>query len=99
MCSATRPTAISAPPVMLLYRPMVLPSRLARRGAGGTWKSTLSAAGDIICTFMLFLLSVGTRRPCGGSAGTLLGASHGPEPRRRGNHSQGATAAFAGATA
>src|SRR5919199_6077715 len=55
-CSATRSTAISAPPVMLLYRPMVLPSRLARRGAGGTLKSTRSAAGDMICTCMPFFL-------------------------------------------
>src|SRR5262245_9240693 len=78
MCSATRSTAISAPPVMLLYRPMVLPSRLARRGAGGTWKSTLSAAGDMICTFMRF----SSRVTHGGRAGVLrglLGASHAAE--------------------
>src|SRR5207247_106374 len=40
---------------------MVLPSSLARRGAGGTWKSTRSAAGDMICTFMPFLLLRATR--------------------------------------
>src|SRR5262245_48151351 len=73
---------------MLLYRPMVLPSRLLRRGAGGTLKSTRSAAGDIICTFMpFFLLLVEARRTCKGLLESLS-VSHGTEHSWRGHQRQ-----------
>src|SRR5262245_3463842 len=67
---------------------MVLLSRLLRRGAGGTLKSTLSAAGDMICTFMPFLLWVAARRLCGGLR-EFLGVSHGTEHNWRGHQRQG----------